>query len=327
MRALACFCLLLAASVACAEEPPFSAGETTISMEYPNGTSAPPKGEDGKSDENGWLFCQRNRHALTGIMSYGRKHFDIIEWVSKPDLLTLADLTMWQAPHEFDFDGWLNFNIHWWAGPQGDANTVVPNLPPRVYDLNLHLSWRQRWAEGIATEVTILPGLYTDFRTTPPDAFRIPGHAVGVYQLTPELHFVGGVQYLQRNHIKLLPVGGFLWEPDPRWQWRLVFPEPKISYHLDSSADVWVYARGEYGGGRWAYKDDFGHADHVEYSDMRVAVGFECGSLTRTLCPRIPLGTAFFEAGYVFNRNLNFTRGTPSMNLPPGWMISFGCTR
>jgi hypothetical protein len=204
---------------------------------------------------------------------------------------------------------------------------VVPNLPPRVYDLNLQFSWRQRWADGVATEVTLLPGLYTDFRTTPPDGFRVPGFAVGVFRLAPELHLVAGVQHLQRVRVKVLPIAGVLWEPDERWQWRLVFPEPKVSYHLDSKSDVWVYARGEYGGGTWAYKDDFGRADWVEYSDVRIAVGFECGTLTRSLWERTPLGTVFFEAGYIFDRRLNFVRGTPQTILPSGWMISFGCTR
>jgi hypothetical protein len=179
----------------------------------------------------------------------------------------------------------------------------------------------------VATEITVLPGLYTDFRTTPPDGARCPGHAVGVFRLTPELHLVAGAWYLQRNRIQMLPIAGLLWEPTERWQFRLVFPEPKISYHLDSKSDVWAYVRGEYGGGRWAYKDDHGHADQVEYSDFRVTAGFECGTLTRNLCPRIPLGTTFFEVGYIFGRHLNFMNGTPSTAVPDGWMISFGCTR
>jgi hypothetical protein len=271
-------------------------------------------------------FQPRNRHSLNWIISGGSKRFDVIEWVSRPDLLTLADLTTWPIERDFDLDLGLNFNIRWWAGPQGDSNTPVPNLPPRVYDLNLHASWRQRWSDGVTSEVTILPGLYTDFRTTPPDAFRVPGFAVGVFRLTPELHLVGGIQHLQRNRVKVLPIAGLLCEPDDRWQWRLVFPEPKLSYHLDSKSDVWIYARGEYGGGTWAYKNDFGRADRVEYSDIRVSVGFEWGGLTKALCPQVPIGTGFFEVGYVFDRLLNFAGPVPGTSVPEGWMIAFGST-
>jgi hypothetical protein len=322
-------------SLAVAEEPPppskdavSTADRTgTVQEASPTPEGDQPKESCSEADSGEELFSPRYRHSLNFVYSRGVKHFDMIEWVSRPDLLTLGDLTSWQATHDYDFDAWLNFDIRWWAGPQGNAHTPVPNLPPQVFDLNLSLSWRQSWADGIATEVTVLPGLYTDFRTTPPDGFRVPGHAVGVFQVGPKLHLVGGVQYVQRNHLQMLPVGGLLWEPDERWQWRLVFPEPKVSYHLDATTDAWVYARGEYGGGRWAYKDDLGHADHVEYSDLRLAVGFESGNLTRAIRPRLGLGTVFFEVGYVFDRHLNFLNGTPQTSVPSGWMISFGCTR
>jgi hypothetical protein len=271
-------------------------------------------------------FHPRGRHALNWILSRGQKRFDVIEWVSRPDLLTLGDLAFWPAECDYDLDLGINFNIRWWAGPKGDADTPVPDLPPRVYDLDLRLTWRQRWADGIATEVTLLPGLYTDFRTTPPDAFRVPGFAVGVFRVAPELHLVAGAWHLQRLRVKALPIAGLLWEPTDRWQCRLVFPEPKVSYRLDAKHDAWVYARGEYGGGTWAYKDNAGRADLVEYSDLRVGAGFEWGSLTRAFCPKVPLGTGFIEVGYVFDRQLVFDGPTPPTGVPPGWMISLGST-
>src|SRR5262249_53675774 len=153
-------------------------------------------------------FRPRDRHAFNWIISSGLRRFDAIEWVSRPDLATLTDLAAWPVENDFDLNGGLNFNVRWWAGPKGDAATPVPNLPPPVFDVNLHASWRQRWTDGITSEVTTLPGLYTDFRTTPPDSFRIPGFAVGVFRVTDELHLVGGVQHLQRNRIKVLPIGG-----------------------------------------------------------------------------------------------------------------------
>jgi hypothetical protein len=134
---------------------------------------------------------------------------------------------------------------------------------------------------------------------------------------------VAGVQYLQRNHVKVLPIAGVLWEPNDRLQCRLVFPEPKVTYRLSPEGGLLIYGRGEYGGGTWAYKLD-GRFDQAEYSDIRVAVGFECdvGAVTRPR--RFPIATAFLEVGYVFNRQLRFTGGLPNQAAPPGWMISIG---
>jgi len=43
---------------------------------------------------------------------------------------------------------------------------------------------------------------------------------------------------------------------------------------------------------------------------------------------KLPLGgnRSFLEVGYVFNRRLNFVRGTPPVNPTEGWMISAGHT-
>src|SRR5262249_8596205 len=137
---------------------------TAFAAERPAGADGPappasadePEEDAKKCETDASLFCPRNRHALNFIYSRALKHFDIIGWASRPDLLTLADLTSWPQPSDFDIDWGLNFNIRWWAGPHGDPQTPVPNLPPRVYDLNLQFSWRQRWADGVATEVTLL---------------------------------------------------------------------------------------------------------------------------------------------------------------------------
>jgi hypothetical protein len=288
-------------------------------------TDEAKKDDAKKADKEDDGFRSRYRHSLLFIGGDGRKAFDVIEWASRPDLYTLGDLAAWPTEKEYDFNGGLGFNMRWWSGPDGDAQTRVPNLPPQVYDLYFQATWRQRWADGIASEVTILPGLYTDFRTTPPDSFRIPGHAVASFRLAPDLHLVAGAQHLQRDRVKVLPIVGFLWEPDARWQWRLVFPEPKVSFRLAEKEDLWVYTRGEYGGGRWAYKDDAGHADQVEYSDVRVAVGFEWGNMAKSVCTKVPPSLGFVELGYVFDRRLEFTNGTPTQAIPRGWMVGLGC--
>ena len=283
----------------------------------PPGRAAPAEKAD-KADKDDPAFRWGNRNALQWIISHGNKRFDVVEWTSRPDLFTLGNLNEWTAKGEYDLDSGLGFDVRWWAGPEGNAQTQVPNLPPRVYDFYYQAIWRQRWADGVTSEVCVRPGLYTDFRTTPVDAFRVPGHAAGVFRLDPSLYLVAGVQHLQRVQVKVLPVAGVLWEPNDRLQCRLVFPEPKLSYRLGAGGDLLIYARGEYGGGTWAYKNDEGHSDWVEYSDVRAAVGFEWGRRAAARPPRFPDATAFVEVGYVFDRHLRFAGALTEPAAPPG---------
>lgn len=272
-----------------------------------------------------WPTSSSN-HAFQMIFSRGANRFNIIDWEERPHLDALSGLADWCYDRCYYFDFGLGFNIHWWSGPTGNGVGFVPDLPPRVYDLYLDLIWRQSWADGISSEVRFQPGLYTDFRTTPPDSFRVPGHAIGVVRLGDGLQLAAGVMHLQRNDIKLLPVGGLLWQPTSRWQVQLLFPEPKISFQLDDEGTRSVYIRGEYGGGRWTYKDEREQSDRVEYSDFRVAVGFEV--LPKVALPlisklRMP-DRSYIEVGYVFERRILFTNGLPQNQPPDGWMISLG---
>jgi hypothetical protein len=300
--------------------------EPSPPSEPPDKPSSDEKKDDKKDEED--AFRPRLRHGLNWIISHGRNHLDVIEWADRPDLFTLADLTAWPDDQkDYQLDGGLGFNVRWLAGPEGNGTGPrPPNLPPHVFDLYWHATWRQRWADGVTSELTILPGLYTDFGTTPTDSFRCPAVALFAFRLDPGLHLIAGAWYLQRDRVKVLPVAGLLYEPNDRWQFRLVFPEPKVSYQLASSADVWVYVRGEYGGGRWTVNDDFHHGDRLEYSDVRIAAGFEVGSMSRALCPNAKPGMVFAECGYVFDRSLSFTNGRPTTALPAGWMLSLGCT-
>lgn len=213
--------------------------------------------------------------------------------------------TLWQLrgpdSAETNFYAPLGFSMHWWSGPKGDALHPVPDLPARVYDLYLDLNWQARFNDWLALEFRFAPGLHTDFKVTPPDAFRIQAHALGLVTLTPELHAVLGGEFINRLRVKSLPVVGLLWEPTEDWQCRLVFPHPKVAYRLGSC--YWAYVSGEYGGGTWAYKYlPSEKTDWVEYSDFRVMVGLETHSNGND---------AFVEFGYLFERRINFVSALP----------------
>lgn len=251
----------------------------------------------------------------------------MIDWQSRPNGDHLWWLGRWPQEETVELYASIGFNIHWWAGPVPRGNEPAVNLPPRVYDLYLDWSWAQHWTERLTTEVRFQPGLYTDFRTTPPDAFRIPGHALGLFRINPQWFFVGGAQYLQRNDIHLLPLGGLLWQPTPSWEVRFIFPEPKVAVELSARQHLWGYIAAEYGGGRWTYDNDLGKAERVEYSDYRVMAGIEWRDDYLNQLPVLPhKSAAFLEFGYIFERHLRFAGPTAGMDPRPAWMIRFGHT-
>ncbi len=233
---------------------PAVSGEATAEQQ----PAEPPEAAKFSIFSRPW-FADRN--GLSFVFGGKPGQFSVIDWESRPNGDRYWWLGRWPVPEDVQLCADLGFNIHWWSGPAQDGSVPAPNLPPQVFDLYLDLSWSQRWSERLTSEVRVRPGLYTDFRTTPPDAFRVPGEAVGVYQIDPDLCAVGGVQYLQRVGVKLLPIGGLLWQPTPRWEISMIFPEPKIAYELSAKQHLWGYVAAEYGGGSWTFKDDTGNSE------------------------------------------------------------------
>ena len=73
---------------------------------------------------------------------------------------------------------------------------------------------------------------------------------------TPTLQFKPGIWYIDRVEIKLLPAGGVVWTPNPCSRYEIFFPAPKLAdlWSTVGNLNVWVYVRGEYGGGAWTVK-------------------------------------------------------------------------
>lgn len=294
--------------------------ETTMETVGPPET---PKEKDAPSIFSRPFFADRS--ALSFVTGTGPGRLNFIDWENRPNGDRLWWLSRWPAEEEVQLHLNIGFNIHWWAGPVGNGVNAAPHLPPRVYDLYLDGTWAQRWTSRLSSEVRFQPGLYTDFKVTPPDAFRAPGQAIFLFRLAEPVHVVGGVANLQRNDIKVLPVGGVLWQPTPGWELRLVFPEPKIAFQLSPRHHVWGYVAGEYGGGRWTYDNAAGRAERVEYSDYRLVFGIEWREDHLSNLKLLPQKSAsFIELGHVWQREIRFTGPALAYEPEPAWMIRFG---
>ena len=230
-------------------------------------------------------------------------------------------------PGDGDRFGWLSFesspylgrgyksgittaiNIHLLSGPN-----VVP-LPPRLYDFSLGYQKRGRIKDFMSYDLATSIGVFSDFEDSARDGVRFPGHAVGMLHLQPELDFVFGVDYLSRDDIKMLPVGGVSWRPQamPDLRFDLVFPRPRIDYSIDNQSKI--YLAGRLGGGTWDIEFPNNDNDVMTYRDLQFLVGFENRNTQGNL--------SSVEFGYVFDRRLQFRTLAQSTEFDDAFVLRF----
>ncbi len=237
------------------------------------------------------------------------------------------------------------FAYHAWSGPFGTWNApagwgaadVSLDLPEEAFSAFLDVGWRSSPDRAFGAELGGRIGVYSDFSGVEGDSVRPMGLALLRYNLTPTLAVKAGVSYLNRADVKLLPAGGIVWTPNPRWKLDIFFPQPKLSSYLTTlgNYDLWWYVTGEYGGGVWtpevAVRDAANPAvvlwrgrTLTDINDLRVSLGIELG-------PPITGGIGqrglFFEVGYVFDRKMYLA--VPAMpdlelSLNDTWMLRGG---
>ncbi len=196
------------------------------------------------------------------------------------------------------------FGVHAWDGPGPQPGNIDPAVPGAVYDLFVDIGWKPRLAEWLFFDLGVTPGLYSDFHSLNSDAFRMRGRGLSIVALSEKFQFVGGALYVNRNGPKIVPAGGFIWQPNEETKFQIVFPQPKISRRITTFDDKtwWLYLAGEFGGGTWGYERRAGSATSVDYNDYRIILGSESR--------RADGWNLRGELGYVFGRSLE------PLNLP-----------
>jgi hypothetical protein len=214
-----------------------------------------------------------------------------------------------------------SFSLQLWDGPDG---TTGADLPPSAYSGFLDIGWESDPNQMLSSEFGVRVGAFTDFDTFNSESIRILGKALLNFRMTPTATVKGGAIYLDRNSIKLIPAGGILWQPNPYTRFDLFFPQPKFSRYCRTigTRDVWWYLAADYGGGSWTIKRTDGTSDSVDINDLRVMSGIEWGASDAMRAGR---RVAFFESGYVFNREIEY-RFNPQDNIKPeeGFMFRLG---
>lgn len=211
----------------------------------------------------------------------------------------------------------MDYGARFLSGPLGGPTNS--HLPGNMHRFGLGLKLASPMTYGWGFEASLEPWLATDFGRAPTgDAFMLDAHAAALWQWSPQMMWIMGISYWDRVDGIVLPYGGLVWTPNEFWEFRLVFPKPRVTAFIGAPLGVptWAYASAEY------HVEAFevnslagGQGDRVQFSDWRAMGGL------RWETPRI---TSFIEAGYVFNRQVKFGQFGGNFDIDPGFMTRIG---
>lgn len=252
-------------------------------------------------------------------------------WSSKWDVGYLAPAST-QSPFGkfsvFEFDSQLRrtwkwfqdsafswspeFNYRNWGGPSGLA------LGPNAYRLASDFQLSTSVSSPYSFEIGFTPQVASDFEKASSEAWMWDGRGALFIRTSPQWTWAIGAQYWDRVDNLIVPYAGFVWRPDDRWEFTMVWPRPRIDYFIGNTAfgPTWFYGRGEYHVEAYEVTlQDSGLTDRMQIEDFRILMGFRnygcCAS-------------GFIEAGWVFNREFSFSNIAPDLDISSGFIARMG---
>lgn len=187
----------------------------------------------------------------------------------------------------------VDFAIHWIMGPR------QTDMPARMYDFLVRWGHRQNLTDRFGYDLSFSLGFYSDFEGSARKGLRWPSTAVTYYRSSEQWQWLLGVDILDRDDYFCLPIAGAVWTPRADLRFDLVFPRPRVAFHLPRCG--WLYLGGEMGGGMWAVERATGLDDVVTYRDFRAVLG---------ITNQTKQGFSWFsQVGVAFDRQLEFRSG------------------
>jgi hypothetical protein len=208
------------------------------------------------------------------------------------------------------------FAVHLLDGPL--TPPALGDLPPRLFDAYLDAAWQPVMTSWLSADLGLRVGVYSDFEDFTSDSIRVMARGLAVASFSARFQVAAGAVYLDRNEVKILPAGGFIWVPHQDTRYEIIFPYPRVSHRLTTigNTDVWWYAGGEYGGGSWTIKHGNGASDVIDYNDLRVFTGLELVGLRGF--------KAWMEAGFVWDREIIYVSTIPPFKPDDTVMVRGG---
>jgi hypothetical protein len=328
------------------DEVPGSAGGAPIQQGPPQTYVQPPNAvPDGPVIAPGPLttpgadpFLNGPGAVPSGACTSGPQPYRLNRWINRYDVgwlpnshasNGLGSLGIFETNAEWEYNtpvfiNWIfgftqQFNYRAWEGPQTSPALSAVALPGSVYrvgwDLKLATPANYQWSALLAFN----PSINSDFeQSLSRNAWNLDGRGMIFFRQTPQWTWVLGAGYWDRVHDKVIPYAGVIYTPNPRWEWRILFPESRISYLLGQPYGfaTWFYARGEYHSEAYEIMAPItGGREQVEITDWRILMGF-----------RFDNGwvSSFIEAGWVFNRDVDYRYATPDFDVRSGFIGRIG---
>lgn len=205
--------------------------------------------------------------------------------------------------------GWsFGTGFHFLDGP------ASPEMPPRLFDFSMAYQRIEWLRPNLGWDFLFRVGVFSDFEGSADEGLRFPSHLVTYWKMTPTVTMLLGVDYLDWDTIRILPVAGWTWVPTDDFRVDMVFPRPKVAMRIRDT-DTWLALGGELDGGTWAIERQRSIDDNVTYQDLRLVFSIE----TRH---GDSVGTAL-EIGYVFDRKLEYSSGTPGLDPTEALMVRY----
>lgn len=195
------------------------------------------------------------------------------------------------------------FKLHLWDGP-----VILPGLPSKAYTGYIDFGWEPKITHQLHADIHFKPYVGTDFNTFSVDSIRPAGSGAAIIWLSPQFRLKGGVDYINRADVKLLPIFGVIWEPDKDTYFDISFPSPLLKKKMSTlgTGDVWWYFGGEYGGGTWTLQYPptpptfpASFKSLTDLNDIRVFGGLEWHHMRGVRDVK-----SFIELGYVWDRHI-----------------------
>jgi hypothetical protein len=233
----------------------------------------------------------------------------------------------WQYTTPVPLSGWIwsftpQFGLRTWEGP--DVATAGVGLPGNVYRFGADFELATPLSGPWSVQFGFNPALASDFeRGLTSDAWLFDGRGILFYQYSPQWMFALGAGFWDRVNDRVIPYAGVIFTPDDRWEFRILFPQSRISYYLGviDGFQKWLYVTGEFHSEAYEIEVDQngvlgkGGREQVEISDWRVLLGLRMDQ---------NMASYFIEGGWVFDRQVDFLHGTPDFDITSGFIARIG---
>ena len=196
----------------------------------------------------------------------------------------------------------------------------LPEIPGDLYRLAADFELASPRVGPFSTRLAFTPAIATDFeRGLDSGGVQFDGRAAVLYDLTPNLTLVAGAQYYDRLDDRVLPHGGLVLRRGDRWEYRLTFPEARVSYFYGKvwwGKPMWVHAGYEFNYESFQLGDRrFGAGDQIQFKDHRFLLGAR---------KEQGWGETFLETGLVFGREIEFAGPAADVDVNEALLLRGG---